>query len=218
VVQVSTAFEVSIRRKLTWWTTEKEGEGQLVPWIHSLVSHVGGDILILFQLGDNISTAHNSLEQHLDVCIGAFRALVVWVEVFRFENGRPGYSIASKALLLQDLRIVQQNVDLASVAKIWPVAHAAEDIQGDAPSLFCSRERLSLELSVEDDCHFLVAEVFEEKARGDGEASGESRIGLLHHLFHLLLIAKQQHASVVSGNILHLGDDGVDDGSLVRIR
>jgi hypothetical protein len=190
----------------------------LVPRIHSLVSHVGGDVLILFQLGDNISTAHNSLEQHLDVCIGAFRALVVWVEVFRFENGRPGYSIASKALLLQDLRIVQQNVDLASVAKIWPVAHAAEDIQGDAPSLFCSRERLSLELGVKDDRHFCIVEVFKEKPGVDGEAPRKSGIRLLHHFFHLVLVAKQQHASVVSGNILHLGDDGVDDGSLVRIR
>jgi hypothetical protein len=189
----------------------------LVPWIHSLVSHVGGDVLILFQLGDNISTAHNSLEQHLDVCIGAFRALVVWVEILGFENGRAGYTIACKTLLLQDLRIIQQNVDLASVSKIWPVAHPAKNIQGDASSLLCSREILGLELSVEDDCHFLIAEVLEQKARADGEASGESRVGLLHHLFHLLLIAKQQHTSVVSGDILHFGNDGVDHCSLVRV-
>jgi hypothetical protein len=190
----------------------------LVPWIHSLVSHVGGNVLILFQLGDNVSTAHNTLEQHLNVRVGAFSTLVVWVKVLSFENGRPGYTaVTSKALLLQDLCVVQQNVDLARVAEVGPVAHAAEDIQGNAPSLLCGRKGLSLELGIKDDRHFFIVEVLEQKARADGEASGESRVGLLHHLFHLLLIAKQQHASVVSGDILHFSNNGVDDGSLVRI-
>ena len=190
----------------------------MVSWVHALVSHVGGNVLILFQLGDNTLASHDTFEQHLNVRVGTLSTLVVWVEVLGFENGRPGYSIASKTLLLHQLRIIQKDVDLASIAKIGPVAHSAQNIQGDAPSLFCSRERLSLELSVEDDCHFLVAEVFEEKARGDGEASRESGIGLLHHLFHLLLIAKQQYTSVISGDILHLGNDGVDYGGLVGIR
>jgi hypothetical protein len=119
--------------------------------------------------------------------------------------------------LLQDLCVVQQNVDLARVAKVGPVAHAAEDIQGHAPSILCGRKGLTLELGIKDDRHFFIVEVLEQKARADGEASGESRVGLLHHLFHLLLIAKQQHASVVSGDILHFSNNGVDDGSLVRI-
>ena len=189
----------------------------MVPWIHSLIPHVGGNVLILFQLGDNVSTAHNSLEQHLNVRVGAFSTLVVWVEVLRFEDGSPGHTIASKALLLQNLCVVQQNVDLARIAKVRPVAHPAENVQGDASSLLRSGESLGFELGVKDDCHFLIVEVFEEKARADWEASSKSRIGLLHHLVHLLLVAKQQHASVISRDILHFGNDGVDDGGLVGI-
>jgi hypothetical protein len=181
----------------------------LVPWIHSLISHVGGNFLILFQLGDNIFTAHDALEQHVDVRVGAFPTLVVWVKVLRFEDGSPGHTIASKALLLQNLCVIQQNVDLARIAKVRPVAHPAENIH--------SRESLSFELGVKDDCHFLIVEVFEEKARANWEASSKSRIGLLHHLVHLLLVAKQQHASVISRDILHFGNDSVDDGGLVGI-
>jgi hypothetical protein len=173
--------------------------------------------LILFQLGDNTLAAHNTFEQHLNICVSAFSTLVVWVKVLRFENGRPGYTIASKTLLLHDLRVVQENVNLASIAKIRPVAHSSKDVQGDASSLLRSRELLGLELSVEDDCHFLIVEVFEEKAGANGKASGESRVGFLHHLFHLLLVAKEQHASVVSRNILHFSNNGVDHGGLVRI-
>ena len=78
------------RHKLAWRTAEKEGKWQLVPWIHSLIPHVSGNVLILFQLGDDVSTAHNTLEQHLNVRVGAFSTLVVWVKVLSFENGRPG--------------------------------------------------------------------------------------------------------------------------------
>ena len=205
------------RHKLAWRTAEKEGKWQLVPWIHSLIPHVSGNVLILFQLGDDTLTAHDSSEQHLDIRVGTFSALVVWVKVLRFENSRPGYSITSKALLLPRLRIVQQNVDLASIAKIGPVAHSTKDVQGDASCLLRSRERLCLDLGIEDDCHFLVGEVFEEETGVDGEASGESWIGLLHHLFHLVLVTMQQHASVVPGNVLHFGNNGIDYGGLVRI-
>ena len=190
----------------------------MVPWIHALVPHVGGNVLILFQLGDNTLAADNSFEKHFNVRVGALRALVIRVKVLRFKDSRPGYTIASKALLLHDLRIIQENVDLASVAEIGPVAHPIKDVQGDASGFSRSGESLGLELSIKDDSHFLVAEVFEQKSGADGKAPGESRVGLLHHFLHLLLVAKQQYASVVSRNILHFGNDGVDNSGLVGIR
>lgn len=219
VLNVNKSARTAVKRKeLTWWTAEKECKGQLIPWIHALVPHIGGNVLILFQLGDNTLTAHNSFEKHLNVGVGALRAIVVRVKVLRLEDGRPGYTIASKALLLHGFRIIQQNVNLASVAEVGPVAHPTKDVQGDASGFSRSGESLGLELSIKDDSHFLVAEVFEQKSGADGKAPGESGVGLLHHLLHLLLVAKQQYAPVVSRNILHFGNDGVDNSGLVGIR
>lgn len=39
----------------------------------------------------------------------------------------------------------------------------------------------------------------------------------LEHLPHLRLVTTHEHASVVSGNILDLCDNGVDDGCFVRV-
>lgn len=118
---------------------------------------------------------------------------------------------------MPNLCIIEQDVNLACVAKVRPVAHTAEDFQRDTSASLCGHERLSLQLSIKNCSHLFVVKIFEQETRIDGEASGESWVDVLHHLFHLLFVAKEQHAAIVSGDALDLGDDGVDYGSLVGI-
>lgn len=120
--------------------------------------------------------------------------------------------ITSKALLLTHLGVVKQDIDLASIAEVGSVTHAREYLQCNGVGFGCCDETLRLQLHVKDGGQLTVSKVLEEEARVNWEASGESRVDLLHHLLHLLLVSEKDHATVVAWNVLHLRHDGVDDG------
>jgi hypothetical protein len=111
---------------------------------------------------DTIAT-DDSTEQFLDIGASTCRALEIGIEIFSFENRCPGYAIATEALLLPDFGIVEQNVNLACIAKVRAVAHAAEHLQRNTPTSFCGHEMLSLQLGVKDSSHLIIVEIFEEE-------------------------------------------------------
>jgi hypothetical protein len=133
----------------------------------------------------------DSAEELLDIGASTRRTLEIGIEVFCFENRCPGYAIASEALLLTDLGIVEQDINLTSVAKVGAVAHTAEHLQRNTPTSLRGHEMLSLQLGVKDSSHLVIIEIFEEETGVDGEPPGESGIDVLHHLFHLLFVAKE---------------------------
>lgn len=156
-------------------------------------------------------------EELLDISTSTCRTLEIGIEVFRLEDSCHVYAIAFETFLLPNLGVVEQNVNLACIAKVRAVTHAAEDFQCNAPTSLRGHERLSLQFSVKDSSHLIIVEVFEEETRIDGKAPGKSGIDVLHHLFHLLFVAEEEHAAVVAGDALDFGDDGIDYRSLVRI-
>ena len=120
--------------------------------------------MVAFHLIDDLVTSHDSLEKHLDVGDCTLRSLIVGIEILSLKDRSPGNAIASKALLLPHLRVVEQYVDSSCITKVWPIAHAPEHFQRNAAPLRSGYEGLRLQLRIEDDSHLSVGKIFEEKA------------------------------------------------------
>lgn len=74
-----------------------------------------------------------------------------------------------------------------------------------------------LELEVKDLTNLSIVEVLKHERRFQWEPSRKAGIDISKHIFHLVFVTQQQHASIFTCSALDFGNDGVNDCSFENV-
>src|SRR5436190_11684489 len=110
-----------------------------------------------------------------------------------------------------------QILDLASITKVWSISGSRKKLNGNSLGLLCCFKPLFLKFQVKDLSELFIAEILKVKCVFHWKSSGESWIGALQHLFHLVIVAQEEYTSILTWCTLNSSHNRVNYSSFVWI-